>query len=108
MKNERIIELGEKFSGGFGYWSHEIREGDEREQSDRAFITALREKGYEDIDIVFYGDWRDARHIADGMMGKTYRQMKKLVKDWSRDLAKYVSEVNSIQYSEEIKEIRGE
>jgi|TARA_R100000049_G_scaffold4330_1_gene9800 hypothetical protein len=96
LTKQQIIALGDQVSGGFGFWGHSIRNTSARNTADNAWIDALREKGLGDEDIAFYGDWSDARHIADGMedvvhkygnnTNSAYLRMKRLIKDSSRNI----------------------
>lgn len=66
MTWQEIWEIGKAISEGWGFWgSSDLNNAPNRDDMIRAWVDALREKGYSDMDIVFYGDWRDGRHIAD-------------------------------------------
>lgn len=82
-----IFKLAKKVSGGYGFWGHHnLLDHLDRDDLIRAWVDALRSKGYEDIDIILYGDWRDGRHIADYIGEDTdYAEFKDIVKKNARN-----------------------
>lgn len=82
---ETIWSMGNKISGGFGFWgSYELLHNANPKEMVKAWVDGLRELGFSDISIVFYGDWSAGRHIADQIdEDTTYQQFKKVVKDQS-------------------------
>lgn len=84
---EAIFNAGRAITGGFGFWGHSSlrdRFAGPKEMV-KAWVDGLREHGLDDIDIVFYGDWSDGRHIADNIgPDTTYAQFKRAVKKEAR------------------------
>lgn len=58
-----IPEFSSKITGGWGFWGH----GNRNKTNERVWIIALSILKYDPVDILFYGDWRDGRHIADNL-----------------------------------------
>ena len=75
-----IWDKGLATGGGYGFWGHEILRGPKARVALKAWVDGLRSEGYNNRDIVSYGDSRDGRHIADEMYGHGYAGMKKIVK----------------------------
>jgi len=65
---QQVWQAGSKTSGGFGLWSHEIMFTNDAPTVARIWTETLTALGYNPIDIVLYGDWRDGRHMADEML----------------------------------------
>jgi len=63
LSTKEFLRAGRYISGGFGFWGHSAL-ATNPELAD-AWIEALRQKGYSDLAIVLFGDFRDARHIGD-------------------------------------------
>jgi len=63
---EVFLDLAEDISGGWGLWGHEFMERRSCQlKATKAWVTKLRAAGMADVDILFYGDWKDGRHTAD-------------------------------------------
>ena len=108
IPSSKVVSLGKKISGGWGYWGHEVRKENalRRKAVDKAFINTLREIGYDDIDIIFYGDWKDGRHIGDALMGAdTYTQMKGAIKHNAEKSPSMVKKVNKESYGKEYDDL---
>jgi len=66
MTTSEIWKLGNQISNGHGFWgSHNLLSSDNPKKMVEAWIRALREKGFSDLEIIAYGDWGSARHLAD-------------------------------------------
>ena len=78
---ETIWWIGNRISGGFGFWgSSELHRHRNPKTMVKAWVDALREKGYSDELIIEYGDWSDGRHIADNMTSNMkYDEFKEIV-----------------------------
>lgn len=99
-----IWKAGKAISGGFGFWgSYELKASKYKKELVRAWVDALRSKGYSDEDIVGYGDWTDGRHIADEIDPKTtdYSEFKRIVSKNARDVAEVHNENKN--YGDKIK-----
>ena len=109
LEYSEIWSWGNKVSGGWGLWgASELLNADNPKDMVRAWVDALRELGYADLDIILYGDWKIARHIANTIMpGTTYDIFKaRVLKDADKDV-EMVREENRQQYREKVKEIEG-
>ena len=104
LSYRKILNLGKKISGGMGFWGR-FKRGYWSGHPDpdilvEAWVDALRSKGYEDADIILYGDWSDGRHISDYVENDTdYAEFKKIVRNNSRSAADVKNSRN--EYSEE-------
>ena len=114
-----LFEKAQEISGGYGFWGHSLldpepysaeelaedpegaswRELGEPEEYVEAWVNALRSLGWPDADIIFYGDWKDGRHIADAGVGQTPEQFEATVKKDARPLTEVQAE-NEEQYGE--------
>jgi hypothetical protein len=63
LSTRDFLKAGRYISGGFGFWAHSAL-ATNPELAD-AWIEALRQKGYSDLEIVLYGDFKDGRMIGD-------------------------------------------
>lgn len=74
-----------KISSGYGFWgSVELYESHKPKVLVTLFIEELRKKGYQDFEIVLFGDSKSGRHIANQIMGiDTIDQFVKIVKKYS-------------------------
>ena len=61
----RIWQAGSRISDGFGLWQHEVMFGDFAPLVAEAWYGGLDATGHDPVDMVWYGNMRDARHIAD-------------------------------------------
>jgi hypothetical protein len=108
LEYSEIWHWGNKISGGWGLWgASELLNADNPKDMVRAWVDALRELGYSDVDIILYGDWKIARHIADTIVpGITYDKFKaQVLKDADKDI-EMVREENRSHYREKMKEIK--
>lgn len=64
---QQVWRAGNKISSGFGLWSHEIMFTEDAPTVARVWTETLTALGYNPVDVVLYGDWRDGRHMADEM-----------------------------------------
>ena len=105
LEYSEIWKLGNKMSGGHGFWgSYQLLDADNPKEMVRAWADALRELGYSELDIIFYGDWRDGRHIADNIVkGMTYDQFKKIVLDQANKDVEFVAAENEEGYKDNPK-----
>lgn len=70
-----IPEFSDKISGGWGFWGH----GNRNKINEKAWIIALHILGYDPVDILFYGDWRDGRHIADNLDSYNFKNLNERI-----------------------------
>lgn len=107
MDYSEIWRWGNKISGGWGFWgSYELLNHSNPKEMVKAWVDALRDAGYEDIDIIFYGDWRDGRHIADNITpDMSYATFKAIVGKYAAD-PKTVAKENAKAYAEKIADIK--
>jgi len=64
---QQVWRAGNRISSGFGLWSHSVMFTEDAPTVVRVWTETLTTLGYSPVDVVLYGDWRDGRHIADGM-----------------------------------------
>jgi hypothetical protein len=108
MKQEKldiktIWWIGRSISGGHGFWgSRELFLHKDPSLMVKAWVDALREKGYSDKDIIFYGDWIDGRKIADEISDDmTYADFYEIVLQRAED-KNMVRKKNAEFYADEI------
>ena len=65
----RIWQAGSRISDGFGLWQHEVMFSSLAPLVAEAWYNGLEAKGFDPVDMVWYGNMRDARHIADRLQG---------------------------------------
>jgi hypothetical protein len=100
---------GNKISGGHGFWgSYQLLDADNPKDMVRAWVDALRELGYSDVDVILYGDWNDGRHIADSIVkGTKYDQFKAYVMKNAQKDVEMVREENRKNNRRKVHDIEG-
>ena len=106
---QQVWRAGSRISSGFGLWGHSIMFTEDAPTVVRIWTEALTALGYSPVDIVLYGDWRDGRHMADGMwdiLGET-NQLQSL-RDGLKDtmLRDYI--FNQAKPAEEVRKVNAE
>jgi hypothetical protein len=105
LEYSEIWKLGNRMSGGYGFWgSSQLLDANNPKEMVKAWVDALRELGYSDLDIILYGDWKDGRHIADNITSSTtYEQFKQIVRDQADKDVEKVAGVNKEDYRDNPK-----
>lgn len=103
LNKEEILKIGD-FLSGVGFWKSVFREKADnklQKKAENAWIEYLREKGFSDIDIALFGDWRYGRDYSDKLVveeAETKEEMKEYLSS--------IIEGNNVKYSEVKEENR--